>query len=132
MADISLTIDGEVRFQKLTAPKDRDCLLVDLSKDLEGGAPYSRDRIYFHGSVASFREFAYKMLAALPAEPEAVVDDPRDHEPECTCEQTDVDQFDARGCALHDPNSAWNRAQPQSQALDHAIQAFAASEEEAF
>ncbi len=70
MADIGITIDGEVRFQKLTEPvKERDCLLVDLSKDL-AGKPYTRDRIYFHGTVASFREFANRMLAALPPEPD--------------------------------------------------------------
>jgi len=31
-----------------------------------------------------------------------------DQEPECECQQTDVDRFDARGCPLHDPRSAWN------------------------
>jgi hypothetical protein len=31
-------------------------------------------------------------------------------EPECSCRQTDVDRFDARGCELHDPSSAWNTA----------------------
>jgi hypothetical protein len=29
-------------------------------------------------------------------------------EPECECRQTDVDQFDARGCEFHDPSSTWN------------------------
>ncbi len=29
-------------------------------------------------------------------------------EPECTCTQTDVDQFDSRGCELHDRPSGWN------------------------
>ena len=32
------------------------------------------------------------------------------HEPECTCEQTDVDLFDARGCEYHDADSSWNIA----------------------
>ena len=31
-----------------------------------------------------------------------------DHEPECSCRQIDVDLFDARGCELHDLESAWN------------------------
>lgn len=31
-----------------------------------------------------------------------------DQEPECTCHQTDVDLFDARGCDAHDSNSPWN------------------------
>ena len=30
-------------------------------------------------------------------------------EPECTCTQTDVDQFDACGCEFHEPASAWSR-----------------------
>ena len=30
-------------------------------------------------------------------------------EPECTCSQSDVDLFDARGCELHDDASRWNR-----------------------
>jgi hypothetical protein len=30
-------------------------------------------------------------------------------EPECTCTQTDVDQFDAYGCEFHEPTSAWSR-----------------------
>lgn len=29
-------------------------------------------------------------------------------EPECQCTQSDVDVFDARGCPLHDGDSAWN------------------------
>jgi hypothetical protein len=33
-----------------------------------------------------------------------------DREPECSCRQTDVDRFDARGCELHDTSSAWNTA----------------------
>jgi hypothetical protein len=33
-----------------------------------------------------------------------------DQEPRCTCTQTDVDLFDARGCELHDPESWWNVA----------------------
>jgi hypothetical protein len=36
--------------------------------------------------------------------------DLEDQEPGCTCTQTDVDLFDARGCELHDPNSWWNVA----------------------
>ena len=32
-------------------------------------------------------------------------------EPPCSCMQTDVYLFDARGCELHDENSAWNVAQ---------------------
>src|SRR6185295_19907842 len=31
-----------------------------------------------------------------------------DAEQECTCHQTDVDLFDARGCDAHDSNSPWN------------------------
>ncbi len=31
-----------------------------------------------------------------------------DQEPECSCQQTDVDLFDARGCDAHDSNSPWN------------------------
>ncbi len=34
-------------------------------------------------------------------------------EPECTCHQTDVDLFDARGCELHDSRSGWNYRQEQ-------------------
>lgn len=34
--------------------------------------------------------------------------DLEDQEPGCTCTQTDVDLFDARGCELHDPESFWN------------------------
>jgi hypothetical protein len=30
-------------------------------------------------------------------------------EPECSCTQSDVDMFDARGCELHDSRSKWNR-----------------------
>jgi hypothetical protein len=29
-------------------------------------------------------------------------------EPECECRQTDVDRFDAAGCAFHNPASPWN------------------------
>lgn len=29
-------------------------------------------------------------------------------EPDCTCRQTDVDIFDARGCEFHDRASRWN------------------------
>ena len=29
-------------------------------------------------------------------------------EPECTCQQTDVDLFDPRGCELHNESSSWN------------------------
>jgi hypothetical protein len=28
----------------------------------------------------------------------------------CTCERTDVDRYDARGCDEHDPSSDWRRA----------------------
>lgn len=28
-----------------------------------------------------------------------------DWEPECTCQQIDVDKVDVSGCELHDPNS---------------------------
>ncbi len=31
-----------------------------------------------------------------------------EQEPECSCHQTDVDLFDARGCDAHDSNSPWN------------------------
>ena len=31
-------------------------------------------------------------------------------EPECECQQTDVDLFDPRGCELHDSRSRYNRA----------------------
>ncbi len=95
MADVSISLSEDIRFQSIAASgKEKDCLLVDLSSDMTVGdrtIMYSRDRIYFHGTIESFRDFANKMLAALPAEPE----------PECTCEQTDVDRFDARGCELH-------------------------------
>jgi hypothetical protein len=29
-------------------------------------------------------------------------------EPECECQRTDVDTFDAAGCELHNPASPWN------------------------
>ena len=29
-------------------------------------------------------------------------------EPECECQQTDVDLFDAEGCEFHNPASPWN------------------------
>jgi hypothetical protein len=29
-------------------------------------------------------------------------------EPECECQRTDVDLFDAAGCELHNPASPWN------------------------
>jgi len=29
-------------------------------------------------------------------------------EPECECQQTDVDLFDAEGCEFHNPASRWN------------------------
>lgn len=32
------------------------------------------------------------------------------HEPECECQQTEVDLFNSRGCPAHDRNSAWNVA----------------------
>jgi hypothetical protein len=31
-------------------------------------------------------------------------------EPPCSCTQTDVDLFNARGCEAHDSESAWNAA----------------------
>jgi hypothetical protein len=43
--------------------------------------------------------------------PVLVPEQPEAPEPECECRQTDVDLFDARGCALHDPDSRWNVAQ---------------------
>ncbi len=91
MADVTLHVDGEVSIQTTTGK----CMLINISKDLtrpgDDPIPYGRDTLYLMGSVESFRDFARKILAALPAEPE----------PECTCEQTDVDRFDARGCELH-------------------------------
>ncbi len=35
--------------------------------------------------------------------------DPRNYEPECTCQRVDVDLYDVRGCELCDPQSQWNR-----------------------
>src|SRR5260370_35036642 len=29
-------------------------------------------------------------------------------EPDCECQQTDVDTFDAAGCEVHNPASPWN------------------------
>lgn len=40
-----------------------------------------------------------------------------DAEPDCTCTQTDVDQFDARGCELCDPRSTWNEQQRREAAF---------------
>ena len=39
-----------------------------------------------------------------------------DAEPPCTCSQTDVDLFDARGCDAHDRNSGYNVRQRAMQA----------------
>jgi hypothetical protein len=109
MADIGIHIDGEVTFQPTTGP----CLMVNISKSLPGNIPYCRDVLFIHGSIESMREFARKMLAALPVEELQFYDiededDPRDHEPECTC--GDVDREDASGCEFHNQQSEWNRA----------------------
>ena len=32
-----------------------------------------------------------------------------DNEPDCTCQQSDVDQFVSWGCEYHDQRSQWNR-----------------------
>lgn len=45
-------------------------------------------------------------------------------EPECTCQQTDVDLFSAVGCELHYSESAWNamrRAVTSAQEYAHAM-----------
>ena len=39
-------------------------------------------------------------------------------EPECECQQTDVDLFDSHGCELHNPNSKWNVALRQVSMMD--------------
>ena len=47
-----------------------------------------------------------------------------EREPECDCQQTDVDLFDARGCELHDSESPWNvrlRAVTSMQQYDEAM-----------
>ena len=36
------------------------------------------------------------------------VEEVEGQEPECECQQTDVDLFDAAGCELHNPASPWN------------------------
>lgn len=46
-------------------------------------------------------------------------------EPECECSQTDVDQFDPRGCEYHDSASSWNARQ---RAVTRARQYEAAAE----
>jgi hypothetical protein len=38
-------------------------------------------------------------------------------EPECECQQTEVDLFDAAGCELHNPASPWNMRQREVTAV---------------
>lgn len=49
-------------------------------------------------------------------------------EPECACHQVDVDLFDAEGCPLHDPNSAFRRSL-QAQEQEPATAVITTSEE---
>lgn len=44
-------------------------------------------------------------------------DQEEEPEPGCTCSQTDVDLFDARGCELHDQRSSWNYRQERLRLL---------------
>jgi hypothetical protein len=53
-------------------------------------------------------------------------------EPECECQQTDADQFDAAGCGFHNPASPWNvrlRAVTAVQDCEATPQAAASSGE---
>jgi len=43
-----------------------------------------------------------------------------DDDPECTCVQTDVDQFDSRDCLAHGPHSAAAKRQREQEAADEA------------
>ena len=47
-----------------------------------------------------------KLCAVCTAD--AVLAELEDQEPDCTCQQTAADLFDARGCQLHDAMSAYN------------------------
>lgn len=70
MAQISINIDGENNFQKMSGPDDT-CLMIDMSVDLKGEfgeTPYQRDRLYLHGNPAAMRAFAEGIISALPAE----------------------------------------------------------------
>jgi hypothetical protein len=67
MAQVSLNIDGEIE----VSPVEEDgCLSVHLTAWLEEAREnlYCRDWVTFHGSVQNMREFAQKILSALPAE----------------------------------------------------------------
>jgi hypothetical protein len=53
-------------------------------------------------------------------------------EPECECQQSDVDLFDASGCEFHNPMSSWNvrlRATTAVQEYEATPQAAASSGE---
>jgi hypothetical protein len=48
------------------------------------------------------------VLDELPYCPGCAVEAVESQEPECECQQTDADLFDAAGCELHNPASPWN------------------------
>ena len=68
MARISVNVDGHVTALKVKA--DGDCLWMDYeSRCGDGDAwPYQKGSLILHGSIADFRAFAGKILAALPAQ----------------------------------------------------------------
>jgi hypothetical protein len=47
-------------------------------------------------------------LDELPYSLGCAVEAVESQEPECECQQSDVDRFDAAGCELHNPASPWN------------------------
>lgn len=100
-------------YETFNAPDDRDFDFAELHQedrdepelvDCQGcGASTLEESLTWIGNGWNFRGCPTCVAACERVEAEEA-------EPACSCTQTDVDLFDARGCELHDDRSDWNVA----------------------
>lgn len=96
--------DGGSIDQKPCECQDSDCSLMVCSK--------CRVDCPFCG-LSRYKEHADAPCPCQEEEPE----------PDCECRRTDVDQYDASGCPLHDRYSQWNRRQRENSRKPEAVAA---------
>jgi hypothetical protein len=85
-----------------------DCLELEalVIEYLHEPMPAYLKACFEHESTCAYCAEIRRTDAVLEGVPEVEL------EPPCSCHQTDVDLFDARGCELHDSTSAWNARTP--------------------
>jgi len=73
MAQISLSISSEYEssFVIQDYKPAHGLISILIETNLPGGTPYTRDWVLIHGTDADLREFARRISAAFPPEPQA-------------------------------------------------------------